>query len=117
MDRKRKQIVFDIDTKIAEMLLGSNYRNIYRKIENHMYQHGFKHIQGTVYESEESKTNLQISLTIKELIKKNPSLKKCMRDIRQTDISNKHSLNNMFDYDGTCGKYNKIKNTKRSLKI
>lgn len=114
---RKKQIVFDIDTKIAEQILGVNYRNIYKQIEKFMVKKGFNHIQGTVYESINAKSNIDINNVMVELKRLHPSLNKCVRDIRQTDISNRHSLNDMFDYDGTCGKYNKIKNTKRSLKF
>lgn len=114
---RKKQIVFDIDTKIAEEIIGSNYRNIYKHIEKFMHKNGFNHIQGTVYESKNSKSNIDIINLIIELKTLYPSLNKCIRDIRQTDISKTHSLNSYFDYDGTCGKYNKIKNTKRSLKF
>ena len=32
MKKKNKQLAFDLDTKIAEKILGDNYKNIYRDI-------------------------------------------------------------------------------------
>lgn len=37
--------------------------------------------------------------------KKYPYLEKCIKEIHQADISNVHSLNQYFSYDGTPGQY------------
>ncbi len=47
---KRKQIAFDIDTNVAESILGNNYRNIYNKIRTFFKNNNFQNIQGSVYQ-------------------------------------------------------------------
>ena len=47
----QKQIAFDIDTKVAEKIFGSSYRSIYFYIEDTMKKNGYKHLQGSVYQS------------------------------------------------------------------
>ena len=48
---QRRQISFDIDTKVAEQILGPSYRNIYRQIYDFMLKEGWVHLQGSVYMS------------------------------------------------------------------
>ena len=45
---QRRQISFDIDTKVAEQILGPSYRNIYRQIHDFMLKEGWVHLQGSV---------------------------------------------------------------------
>lgn len=108
MENSRKQIVFDIDTKVSEKILGENYNAIYYRIMNFLKKENFKHVEGTVYESKDSLTNYDIAKTIMALKKKYPYLDKCIRDIRQADISEVHTLNHLFSYDGTPGKYQNL---------
>lgn len=101
----RKQIAFDIDTKIAEEILGGNYRNIYENIRKYLERNGFEHLQGSVYVSKEALSNTKITAIINGLLTKYNYLEKCVRDIRKTDITREHSLNHLFSYDGTPGDY------------
>lgn len=103
---KRKQIAFDIDTDVAKLILGeSNYQNIYKKIEKVFDEKHWKHIQGSVYVSREPISKTKVVRYINELVEKYPYIKKCMRDIRQTEVGRVDSLNKYFDYDGTAGVY------------
>lgn len=101
----RKQIAFDIDTKIAEEILGDKYRKIYDDIKKHLEKNGFKHLQGSVYTSYDPMRDLDVTYIIKELLNSCAYITKCVRDIRKTDIIKEHSLNHLFSYDGTPGKY------------
>lgn len=112
----RKQIAFDIDTKIAEEILGDGYRKIYDDIKKHLVNNGFKHLQGSVYTSHSPMRDLDVTYIIKELLSKYDYLEKCIRDIRKTDITREHSLNHLFSYDGTSGKFSHKETGKEHLK-
>lgn len=101
----RKQITFDIDTKIAETIFGQGYRVLYFYIENMLKDNGFRHIQGSVYQSVDVVSNTSVIILIAELIQNKPGIEKCIRDIRMTDISKINDLNYLFEYDGTPGTY------------
>lgn len=49
--------------------------------------------------------NVRVSRLLEDLLSKHPYLSKCIREIHQADISNIHSLNQYFSYDGTPGQY------------
>lgn len=102
---KRKQITFDIDTKIAEKIFGSGYRKIYMFIELCLEKAGFIHIEGSVYQSDTPLENTKVAFTIRNMVSHCPGLEKCIRDIRLADITDENSLNYLFQYDGTTGKY------------
>ncbi|MBO5174601.1 MAG: hypothetical protein J6B84_05625 [Eubacterium sp.] len=99
----RKQIMFDLDTKVCEQILGKGYRKIYDDIGNFLNDNGFLHPQGSGYISTEKLSNSEIFLLTQKLIKKYPYLTKCIRDIRTADILEVNSINHYFDYDGTAG--------------
>ncbi|MCM1084459.1 MAG: hypothetical protein NC393_12915 [Clostridium sp.] len=101
----RKQITFDIDTKIAEAIFGQSYRMLYFYIENMLKDNGFRHIQGSVYQSIGTVSNISVIVLMSELIQNKPGIEKCIRDIRVTDISKINDLNYLFEYDGTTGLY------------
>lgn len=116
----RKQIAFDIDTKIAEEILGDGYRRVYDDVKKHLEKNGFKHLQGSVYTSDNPMRDLDVTYIIKELLSKYEYMGKCVRDIRKTDIVREHSLNYLFSYDGTPGKYvkqRKMEQSKNKRKI
>lgn len=116
---KRKQLTFDIDTKVAKEILGEkNYTTAYSNIKSYMKKHDWTHIEGSVYMSNMSLSNTKVSLILKELKRQYPYLTKCIREMHQADISDIHSLNAEFDYDGTPGKYaiKKEKTKKKTVK-
>ena len=106
---KKKQLTFDIDTNIAKEILGEkNYTDIYKKIRKFMEGEGWVHIEGSVYMSQKPLSNMQIAHLVYNLNKKYPYITKCVREMHQADISEIHSLNHYFEYDGTPGKYVQI---------
>lgn len=103
--KKRKQITFDIDTNVAREILGNNYTNLYLNIKKFMETNDWRHIEGSVYMSNKPLTNPDVSYLLDDLLENYPYLTKCIRDMHQSDISNIHSLENHFEYDGTPGEY------------
>lgn len=105
---KRKQISFDIDTNVAKKILGEqNYTKVYGDIRRYMEKEGWRHIEGSVYMSNHPMSNGDILYVLDEIKGKYPYLEKCFREIHQADVSNVHSLNQYFEYDGTPGQYEK----------
>ena len=74
-----------------------------------MQKNGWLHIEGSVYMSKKPMGNMSVSHTIDKLKNQYPYLTKCIKRMHQSDISNIHSLENHFDYDGTPGEYAKKK--------
>lgn len=105
MSIRKKQLTFDLDTKIAKKILGNNFSNVYKEIENFLDTRGFNHLQGTVYASEKSISSLEIKNLIDKIKEEYPYIVKCVRDMRQTSILGEFSLNKYFDYDGSPGIY------------
>ena len=103
---KRKQISFDIDTNVAKKILGEQgYTKIYADIRRFMETGGWQHIEGSVYMSIAPLSNTKVLYVIDGMKEKHPYLEKCIREIHQADVSNVHSLNQYFAYDGTPGQY------------
>lgn len=108
---KRKQISFDIDTNVGKKIFGEQgYTKIYADIRRFMRKEGWKHIEGSVYISGQPMNNIGVGYMIKELRKQYSYLEKCVREIHQADVSNVHSLNQYFSYDGTPGQYEQQEN-------
>lgn len=103
---KRKQLSFDLDTNVVKKILGEkNYTMAYANIKSYMEDEGWEHIEGSVYMSRKPISTVRVAYLINRLKKKYPYLIKCIRDMHQADISNVHSLDNLFDYDGTAGEF------------
>lgn len=106
MPEKRKQLTFDIDTKVAKEVLGEkNYTTVYTNIRDFMKSEGWIHIEGSVYMSSKPLSTTKIAHLINGLKKQYPYIEKCIRSMHQSDISKVHSLDYLFEYDGTAGKY------------
>lgn len=66
---------------------------------------GWIHIEGSVYMSSEPLSATGVAYVIDGLKLEYPYLTKCIRSMHQADIANIHSLNHLFEYDGTPGKF------------
>lgn len=98
MPKTRKQITFDLDTHALRVYYPSeSWQNGYEVIKRHMRQNGFEWLQGSAYASEKPMSHVHVQNIIKELVRDNPWLNKCMRDCRETNIGKAHSLNYAFD--------------------
>lgn len=116
----RKQLIFDVDTKVAAAILGeTKYRKLYVDIEKHMKSYGFERIEYSSYESIQPVSKVKVSQLMRDLLRKYPYLTKCIRDTRETTVIDGRSLNAMLDYDGTPGKFaqydSKQNNSKASM--
>jgi len=74
------------------------------------------HIEGSVYMSRKPLSATKIAHLINRMKKKYPYLTKCIRNMHQADISNIHSLEHHFEYDGTPGIYAKEKDISKDTK-
>lgn len=111
--KKRKQLTFDIDTNVAKEILGEkSYTTAYANIKSFMKSEGWLHIEGSVYMSSKPLSTTKVAHLINKLKKQYPYLTKCIRNMHQSDISNVHSLEHHFDYDGTPGKFKQQENQK-----
>ena len=104
----RKQISFDLDTKIMKKVLGNSYTNTYEKIRKHFSENGFYRQEGSTYASNDSKEFIDVVSMLYDMLDKYPFMGKCVRDMSVTEITEiteESSVNFLFDYDGTPGKY------------
>jgi len=110
MGLRKKQISFDLDTDVCKKILGDDrYTRAYKDIRSFFEKNGYSHIEGSVYMSNHSMNNVRVFRLLKDLLTEHPYLSKCIREIHQTDVSNVHSLNQYFTYDGTPGQYEQQK--------
>lgn len=107
---QRKQLIFDLDTKVLEQILGPGYRRIYDDIRKFLRTKKIEHIEGSGYSSMKPMSLVQFDHTIDELLKKYPYLTKAVKRAHEASIGSRHSLDYKFDYDGTAGEYKGYKN-------
>ena len=110
MEKTRKQISFDLDTKaLKEYYPKGNWREAYQVIKNHMKTNGFIWQQGSVYVSKKEIETLDIAIMLKKLIKQNPWLHKCMRDCKIAEIGKEYNQNHLFNKNAKIPKRQDIK--------
>ena len=102
----RQLVTFDIDTKVTSLIL-DNISVIYDQIGKFMHKNGFEHVQGSVYISCSQMKDNTVTHLMKALYGEYPYMKKCVRDMIIADISPRHSLKHLAEYDGQPGKYAK----------
>lgn len=103
---QKKQLSFDLDTNILKQIFGDNsYTIAYKDVRNFMKNNNFVHIEGSVYVSELSMTNVDVLLLLGKMKKELPYITKCVKEMHQTDVGEIHSLNEQFEYDGTPGEF------------
>ena len=106
---KRKIITFDLDTIVAEQIFGKGYTDIYRKFGKDLHSIGLSRIEGSVYQSDFPISDTDLIDQVTKIIKKNPKISQCIREIHYGDVPKFNSLNDLTKYDGTPGKYAKKK--------
>ncbi len=85
---RRKQLSFDIDTKVAKAILGkNNYIKAYLDVRKFLEKEGWEHIEGSVYMSKKPLSTTQVMHLLNDLIWEYPYLTKCFREIHQADVS------------------------------
>jgi virulence-associated protein VapD len=102
----RKQLSFDLDTTVLKEIFGEeNYTRAYSDIQSFMKKNDCKHIEGSVYMSNQSMSNLEVLNLLADLKEQYPYIIKCVREMHQANISDIHSLSAEFEYDGTPGEF------------
>lgn len=98
MANGRKQIAFDLDTKMIKKYYPTeNWQNAYRDIKRIMTANGFSWQQGSVYTSDERVSSAYATKVVEEISKKLPWTNRCMRDCVITNIGQSFSQNHLFD--------------------
>lgn len=98
MGRNRKQIAFDLDTKMLERYYPKEcWTHAYDDIKRHMIENGFERKQGSVYVSTHPLTAFDIDAVLKELVENHVWLNKCMRDCKETNVGKEYDKNQLFD--------------------
>ena len=66
---RRKQLSFDIDTKVAKAILGkNNYIKAYLDVRKFLEKEGWEHIEGSVYMSKKPLSTTQVMHLLNDLI-------------------------------------------------
>ena len=96
---KRKVINFDLDTKaLKENYKKGDWHNAYNDIKYFMEKNGFKHRQGSSYESINPMSKKQITSFVQKMATELSWLAKCLdnRNFDVTDIGNQYSVKNLI---------------------
>ncbi len=104
---QKKQIIFDIDSKVAYEILGESSKNVWSNIRKFLENNGFAHIKYSGYQSIEPMSIARVSMIVSQLLDKYPYLTKCFEEMHVTNVPEITSFNHMFEYDGTPGIYKK----------
>ena len=82
----RKQIIFDLDTKVLKQIFGENkYTQAYYDIKSFMLKKGFEHIEGSAYASIKGMANYKVLETLRKLKRNILTLIKALSEyIKQT---------------------------------
>ena len=111
MTQSKKQVAFDLDTKVLKPYYPTDSWNAaYDVIRRHMEKNGFQWMQGSVYVSNNPMSSYRVTKVLTDLLKTNPWLNLCMRDCRETNIGRGHSKNYLFDKDADiCPREKEVK--------
>lgn len=93
----RKAVFFDLDTNKLKEHLGKSYTIAYQQIKDSLLNHGFKHIQGSVYETIDKVNYAKVVTEIYRILDKYPYLNLCIRDIKVSNIDKQYDLNYLLN--------------------
>ncbi len=86
---RKKTISFDLSIKMLEQYYpGKDYHQAYKDIQKFMKDNGFRHKQYSVYVSKKPMSRETATFYLNQLIKKNPWLYACIRDVDITSGTN-----------------------------
>ena len=88
----RKEFIFDIDTKQGNKYFGS-YRKIYPVIHKYLTGNGFFRIEGSAYRSVEPMKRERFLRLFRKLLKENPDLAQCIKEVHLSEVIDDYSLN------------------------
>lgn len=85
-------IAFDIDTTIAERLLGQTWKSVYGKIERALESHGFKRMQGSLYFGTAESNAISCVKAVQELDGQYVWFGRIVKDLRMLRIDEDNDL-------------------------
>ena len=86
-------IAFDLDTKIAEQILGPNYRGeCYRKIEQVLGEHSFTRQQGSLFCGMPDSDAADCILAVQDLDNRVPWFGRVVRDLQMLRVDERSDL-------------------------
>ncbi|EOB3876112.1 VapD [Campylobacter upsaliensis] len=84
--KKLKSIAFDLDTKaLKENYTKGDWHNAYNDINSYLNERGFKHTQGSVYDSTTKFSDEELGDLIEKMCEKLTWLPQCVKSIRGYD--------------------------------
>lgn len=91
-------IAFDLDQKqLDEHYPGNTPTQGYADIRKFLETHGFGHKQGSVYFGDETVDAVSCVLTVQDMVKQNPWVRSCVKDIRMLRIEENNDLGIAID--------------------
>ncbi len=85
-------IAFDIDTHIAERVLGDNWKNCYGMIERGLAAHGFKRQQGSLFFGTPESNAITCVLAVRDLDDRHAWFSRIVKDLRMLRIDEDNDL-------------------------
>ena len=85
-------IAFDLDCKVAERLLGDNWRGCYEKIGRVLAEHGFTGQQGSLYFGTPDSDAVTCMLAVQDLDRRFAWFGRSVQDIRMLRVDEMNDL-------------------------
>ena len=96
-------IAFDIDTQVAERLLGDAWKSCYGKIERGLVSHGFTRMQGSLFFGSPESNAVSCMKAVQELDDQYAWFGRIIKDLRMLRIDEDNDLlpvlNNRLRFD------------------
>lgn len=119
MANGRKEIAFDLDTKMLQRYYpGKDWKAAYKDIRKFMVKHDFEWRQGSVYVSQKGKTFWETANMLNNLSTEQSWLNVCMRDCTVTNVGRIHDQTYLFSKERLLQKLDKseVKDVKAAEK-
>ena len=96
-DKNRKQFSFDlVQEELRRHYSQASPQNAYAEIGAFLRKEGFRHIEGSVYESKEKFSVYDFNRIMKRLMKTLPWFSRCVGSCHVADISSPHDITQRF---------------------
>ena len=89
----KKQITFDLDTKVKIPQFYNTVSNAFYHLEKQMMLAGFEHTQGSVYTSKEPMDDWECFNRVARICKELPWLYECATSMHITNVGNTYDMN------------------------
>lgn len=96
-NRTRKQFSFDlVQERLRKHYSSTSPANAYTELRNFLESNGFRHIEGSVYESEKVLSRYRFDDLMRKLMKRFPWFGKCVGSCHVADVSSPHDITQRF---------------------